>query len=337
MSDGGGCTVQLRTHATPQLLDLVYTKSSIQKSAPGDKIAVSQEMLSRGFTSFNLGDLKSFQLAKKIISRNKVASDPWTTYLESVMVDFENLVVLATSERLNAVAPRFCEPYPQDMQNIESIRPVLAFTEDLMILSVADFNEFDLASQTGLWIHEAFRVLQILMKEPIDNKTVFQITSELLTGRIHTSNIEARYRAVGSLEDALVREEIAFGIGRIMCHWLSQRKPFKDAHTKYCPILQKRVLVPQEIEDFVYRFSKPYEDASEKARREGAQALRVFQESDEYRTFGDARDLVLTIKNLLTDNVGLMPLSEMLKIRTQKKRADLTKLNWPALLKSLEK
>ncbi len=198
MSDGGGCLIH-RPKQPSQLLDMAFTGQKLPQHLAGDKIEVNKMMISIGVSPVDIRKLKSFELAQSLVKKWLRNDDVWAVYLDSVLTHLHRLTFFGGTYRFTAAPQSYCEPYPANLQSGSIVRPVVVFKEESLILSVLDFNEMDLYSQAGVWIHEGFRAMQILMKDPIPNEIVYRITSDILSGVSTSIRLQDRYKPVGSV------------------------------------------------------------------------------------------------------------------------------------------
>ena len=230
MSDGGGCLLH-KPPAKPLLIDLIYTGSSVFREEAGDQIEPASKIY-----EIKIDKLKSYLLALSFLEGLNEHSKIWGQYLHSALKSLRHLTFHATPFYFRNLQQQFCLPLPLSIaEQTPEIRPVVIFDRKVgLILSVPDFNSLDLKSQAGLWIHEAIRLIQILVDQEVDGVTVYEITASILSGK--SSELDGRFSMPKALRERLTRDQIDFNESQNFCKSLAQKKVFNKLHAKYCRV-----------------------------------------------------------------------------------------------------
>lgn len=234
MSDGGGC---ITTTQPPVLSDLVYAGKRLTQNQAGDKVTISGAMRSIGVAPIDLKELKSYQLARSLVEKWADNRDVWSVYLNSALKSLHKLTFFGAPTRFTRAPKDLCRPFPSGVTEAQ-IRPVVVFHEDALVVALEDFNSMDLYGQAGIWIHESFRVMQILLKEPIPNEHVMHITAEILSAAKSSANLQQRYRPVGTLQETMRRQMSTRELSVKLCSLLqvSSRleSSLRESYASYC-------------------------------------------------------------------------------------------------------
>lgn len=229
-SDGGGCVVSANNKAL--LLDMVYTDTLLSTQVRGDQLEVSQAMKNIGIFPVSISHLRSLQLARELVKKWDGSGDIWIQYLQDTLNHLHLLPYHGIPYRILKTTRELCTP--QKNSNSDA-RPVVIFDkENGLLVSVLDFNRMDLYSQAGLWIHEAFRAIQVLNQEPISNEIIFKMTSEILADRKLKVQLQEQFPLVGSLNKDQSQNEIFRLRSEKLCREYLSHRVLSDLRNKFC-------------------------------------------------------------------------------------------------------